>query len=345
LLDLVVGAVDCGWHIIDACNYLELPIRRFERWRHRALLGELQDKTPGGNPVHGLLPTEIEAILAVFEEFADIDRSHRKLAHRGSYENRFWASPTTVRKVLFLADKHFKVVPRPAASQKRGIPAWVDYRPNQVWIYDTTHFTRCEMAVLAIIDLVSRKWICEVVSSEETSTQVEIGFDRALELEGIYEALEERDKAHQEGWYGPDPPILLAMSDWGSRPLFAKRKGGGGPQMRSGDTAEFMALASIAQHFGRPGTPQDQAWVESFFGHVKAENPHLTKIRDPQTLRAELTRVREQYNSVRLHEGIGYVTPNDEHEGRGEAIRQARIDGMKTARELRIATHQQTRTT
>lgn len=324
--------MDCGWHITDACAYLELPIRRFERWRYRALVGELVDKTPGGNPVHGLLPAETEAILAVFEEFADIDRSHRKLAHRGSYENRFWASPTTVRKVLFLADMHFKPVPRPAASQKRAIPAWVDYRPQQVWIFDTTHFTRCGMAVLAIIDLVSRKWICEVVSSEETSTQVEIGFDKALELEGIYDDLEARDKAHADGWHGPDRPILLAMSD-------------NGPQMRSGDTAEFMALASIAQHFGRPGTPQDQAWVESLFGHIKGENPHLTKIRDPQTLRIELAEVRQQYNSVRLHEGIGYVTPNDEHEGRGEAIRQARIDGMKSARELRIATHQQTRKT
>ncbi len=36
-----------------------------------------------------------------------------------------------------------------------------------------------------------------------------------------------------------------------------------------------MALCAIAQHFGRPGTPTDQAWIESFFGHVKAENPHL----------------------------------------------------------------------
>ena len=29
------------------------------------------------------------------------------------------------------------------------------------------------------------------------------------------------------------------------------------------------------------------------------------------------------YNGMRLHAGIGYVTPNDEHEGRGPAIRKA----------------------
>jgi hypothetical protein len=32
----------------------------------------------------------------------------------------------------------------------------------------------------------------------------------------------------------------------------------------SGDTRAFVALMAIAQHHGRPHTPSDQAWVESF---------------------------------------------------------------------------------
>ena len=39
----------------------------------------------------------------------------------------------------------------------------------------------------------------------------------------------------------------------------------------------------------------------------------------------------------RPHAGIGYVTPDDEHHGRGEALRQARRDGMTVARQTRIA--------
>ena len=38
--------------------------------------------------------------VAVFNEWGDIDRSHRKLAHRGSSLGRFWADPSTVRRVL-----------------------------------------------------------------------------------------------------------------------------------------------------------------------------------------------------------------------------------------------------
>ena len=104
-----------------------------------------------------------------------------------------------------------------------------------------------------------------------------------------------------------------------------------------------MALCAIAHHFGRPGTPTDQAWIESLNGHIKIDYPHLLAIRDPAPLRAELEIVRAHYNGVRLHQGVGYVTPNDEHQGRAEAIRKARQAGLKQARQHRLAWHRQHR--
>ena len=95
-----------------------------------------------------------------------------------------------------------------------------------------------------------------------------------------------------------------------------------GPQMRAGTTREFLAMCSIAARFGRPGTPTDQTWIETLFGHVKTEWPHLEKITDSNTLRAELDNARHDYNTRRLHASLGYVTPDDEHQGRGDTIRQ-----------------------
>jgi len=46
-------------------------------------------------------------------------------------------------------------------------------------------------------------------------------------------------------------------------------------------TREFLAGVTIAEQFGRPHTLQDQAWIETLFGHAKGEWPHLEKIRDP----------------------------------------------------------------
>jgi transposase InsO family protein len=120
-----------------------------------------------------------------------------------------------------------------------------------------------------------------------------------------------------------DGPILVAWSDNGS-------------EMKSIDTRQFMALMAIAQHHGRPGTPTDQAHVESFFSHLKGDWPHLTGITDPAALDTELARIRGEYNTVRLHAAIGYVTPDDEHHGRGPGIRRARAAGMRRARTDRI---------
>jgi putative transposase len=334
LLDLLDHALERGWSLRQGCVQLGLVERRAHRWIDRRERGLLADKAPGGSPAHGLRPDEAKEILALFDEWGETDRSHRKLAHRGSYTGRVWVSPSSVRRVLFLADKHFRPLPKPGRSKRRPFPDWVEYKPNRIWIFDTTHFTRAGMAVLIIADLVSRKWLTHIVSAEETSTQVELAFTDALAGEGLLDAVDAR---HDDGRVdiGVDDehrPILLAVSD-------------NGPQMTSGSTREFMALCSIAQHFGRPGTPTDQAWIETLNGHLKAEYPHLLVIRDPATLRAELAVVREHYNSVRLHQGIGYVTPNDEHEGRGEAIRKARQAGLEQARLHRLAWHRRHRQT
>lgn len=334
LLDLIEEAVAAGWPLRGVCHVLELGEVRAHRWRARRAVGRLADAAPGGCPVHGLLPEEVTEILAVFEQWSETDRSHRKLAHRGSYTGRFWACPSSVRRVLVLHDKHFRPLPRPGRSTRRPFPAWATYIPNQIWIFDTTHFPACGMAVLIVEDLVSRKWLTEVVSVEETSEQVKLGFTRALEAEGLWPTIEARQAEALADPFTDDErqPMLLAISD-------------NGPQMTSNSTRQFMALSAIAQHFGRPGTPTDQAWIESLNGHIKMEYPHLLAIRDPATLRAELKVIRAQYNGIRLHAGIGYVTPDDEHEGRGQAIRKARQAGLEQARLNRLARHRQARQT
>ena len=219
---------------------LELSERRAQRWIGRRARGQLLNRRPGGQPVHGLLPEEASQILALFDTWGEVDRSHRKLAQRGSYFGRVWVSPSSVRRVLHLADKHFWPVPRPGRSMRKPFPDWV---PNSTWIYDTTHFTAAGMAVLIIEDLVSREWITEIVSSDETSTQVELDFTAPLELEGLLEQIDARHDGRVEvSIDDPHRPILLAVSD-------------DGPQMTSGSTGEFMALHAIARHFGRPAHP------------------------------------------------------------------------------------------
>jgi putative transposase len=313
---------------------LGLSRLRVYRWQARRAVGQLADRA-GGAPLHGLLPWEVAEILQLATEWGDIDGSHRKLAHRGSYQQRVWVSASSVLRVLDAHGRQLNPKPsrrRRAAQIRRPLPAWVDYSRRQLWTYDVTHFPACGRVVIAILDMVSRYWVDFHVSVEETSTQVEICFTNALEHEGLLEEALRRGSDGLVPIHNDDErrPILLALSD-------------NGPQMTSGSTREFMALHAIAMHLGRPGVPTDQAHIESFFGHLKTEFPYLEQIDDPAVLRTALVEVRRFYNDVRLHEALDYVTPSDEHHGRGPAIRQARRDGLEAARQQRLDYHRQQR--
>ena len=172
-------ALEAGWSRRRGCDVLELPERRAHRWDRRRAAGRLADGRPGGGPVHAILPEQREAILALFEAWGERDRSPRRLAQRGSYLGLVWVSPATVRRVLVLADKNFRPIPRPPRGQRRPFPDWASYTPNSIWIYDSTH----------------------------------------LQAEGLYEAALARAATGRVDPDADDglTPILLAVSDNGSQ--------------------------------------------------------------------------------------------------------------------------------
>jgi putative transposase len=257
--------------------------------------------------------------VELFEAWGEIDRSHRTLAHRGSRTGLVHVSESTVARVLAAEGLALPGNPSREPAPRTPWPGWLEWKPNRVWACDFTHWSRARRASIAILDVVSRKWLATLTSAEESST---LAGERATAALREAIASGERDQVRDLAGDG-HVRLLLAISD-------------NGPQMRSVSTREFLAGAAIAQQFGRPHTPQDQAWIETLFGHVKGEWPHLEKIRDPGELDTELDRVRAEYNGVRLHASIGYLTPGDEHEGRGDAIRQQRRDGLTAARQARI---------
>ena len=309
-------------------------------------------------------PTERRAILELFERWGDIDGGYRKLAHRGLPTRRPGLGVTVDGCIAFSQPRGY-VAARPVPSahrRRRALPSpdWIeceappdlDLRHNPASpepdaspyaILDARHppngsppGRQAALASLRRGDLFERWWSgprCPYRGRLHRRTRPTPSSSKWL-----LTAEEDTRRDCGPSWRPAKPtapaeattatrrPILLAMSD-------------NGPQMRAGTTREFLALCCIAARFGRPGTPTDQAWIETLFGHVKTEWPHLEKITDPNTLRAELDIARHDYNTRRLHASLGYVTPDDEHQGRAEHIRQARRDGLNRARLTRIAYH------
>lgn len=102
------------------------------------------------------------------------------------------------------------------------------------------------------------------MSWEETHTQVQLAFEQAGRVEGLLEAALERADAlgrHSElGGEDELSPILLAVSD--SR-----------PQIISANTYKFIVMFAIAEYFGQPFTPTDQAWIKPLNGTTEDEWP------------------------------------------------------------------------
>jgi putative transposase len=225
LLGLVDHATCRGWSTRRAAAVLGLHHARVLRWQARAAAGRLDDTKPGLDaPLHALLDSEREAIVKLAEQWGGIDLSHRKLAHRGSRLNLVHASESTVLRVLTAAGMHLPGPPKREPRPKRPWPEEFELVPGVIFIYDFTHFTAAGVCAIAVLDVISRKWLATVVSVEETSTQVEVAFTRALVADGKDHLLDNngllddlRGVVPDQTVSGEQVPVLLALSDNGPR--------------------------------------------------------------------------------------------------------------------------------
>jgi putative transposase len=199
-------------------------------------------------------------------------------------------------------------------------------------------FASAKRAAVAILDVVSGKWIATLIAAEETSTQVEVVFTDALAAEGLLDLADALGtdalgtEALRTALASGEPeqladlvaaetvPLLLAISDNGPQMRLVLHQGV--PRRR-----RHRPAVRPPAHTDRPGLDRDP--VRARQGRVAASGV----ITDPGEVERELDLTRLEYNSVTLHASIGYVTPDDEHNGHGEAIRHARRDGRARARE------------
>jgi len=183
------------------------------------------------------------------------------------------------------------VLPEPPARNPTPRPAgrtgWSGPRTG-FGVGTSPSFSHAKPVAFAIIDVVSRRWIDTLVSFEETSTQVEALFDRALIPEGLADLITpERLELPADD---PRRPILLACSD-------------NAPQSTSTAPGQFLAGLAVAQRLRRPHRASDQAGIEILFGDVKGEWPHLEQLADSALLDTELdaSAALQQHPPARRH--------------------------------------------
>ena len=118
---------------------------------------------------------------------------------------------------------------------------------------------------------------------------------------------------------------LLAHSDRGSA-------------MKASSTKQLIKeLLGAPVHFGRPHTPDDQAWIEAFIGTLKRHRDAPRSFQLVDDILQWLTRFPDIYNND-PHSSLSYVTPLQALSGQKEVILNQRKQNLATARMLRYNT-------
>jgi putative transposase len=88
--------------------------------------------------------------------------------------------------------------------------------------------------------------------------------------------------------------------------------------------AEKLSSLGIRQSVGRTGRCYDNAMAESFFAALKNELVHRTVYPTRTRAMADITRyIVIRYNTLRIHSGLGYRTPQEAHDDYIEQQRAA----------------------
>jgi len=113
-----------------------------------------------------------------------------------------------------------------------------------------------------------------------------------------------------------------------------------GPQFVARDLKTFIRLCGMTHVRTSPFYPQSNGKIESWHKTIKRECIRPETPLNVTDARRIVGRYVQEYTDVRLHSGIGYVTPRDRLLGREQAIWQERHRKLTEARLARGAARQ-----
>jgi putative transposase len=154
--------------------------------------------------------------------------------------------------------------------------------PNQVWATDITYIKLKENFVYlsAVIDIYTRKIVGWSISDSLT---------HEFCIESMKSAIEKEKPPHG----------VIHHSDRGV-------------QYVCEPYVKYLLDNGFVPSMSRPATPQDNAFIESFFKTLKKEEVYFKKYKSLSDVLKSLPKfIEEVYNKKRLHSSLGYKSPEE----------------------------------
>ena len=275
--------------------------RTLQLWRKHGLKD--QRKGSARHVAHRLSIAEEERFLALATSprFSDLTPEHivALLAQEGLYI----ASASTLYRILrkrkALAHRQESRKPRKSLS-----PTYIPLTaPNQVWSWDIT-WLKSDVAGLfwyayTIIDLFDRSivgWTIETSESEENAQRL---FSRVIRDMGVC------------------PDIVHADN---------------GNPMRGMTLSVFLDSLAVTRSYSRPRCSNDNAFIESWHKTLKYSVGYPKQFESLSCARSWYADFVNWYNTMHLHSGLGYVTPQQCRTGVAQDIYAKRNQTLEEAR-------------
>ena len=116
-----------------------------------------------------------------------------------------------------------------------------------------------------------------------------------------------------------------------------------GPQFIAKDFKEFIRISGMTHVKTSPYYPQSNGKIERFHRSLKSEGIRPGTPLNIDDAKRVVTKFVEEYNTVRLHSALGYITPLDKLEGREQEIFAERDRKLIEARQKRAVARLQSR--
>ena len=274
-----------------------LSRNRFGDWEKR--FGKPNEHNAAIPKKHWILEWERKAIIRYGTE--NLEAGYRRITYLMLDENIVAVSPSTTYRVLLRAGLLSR---RPHSPSKKGTGFEQPLKPHEHWHIDFTYlrFGGQFYFMVLVLDGFSRAILSWGIDEAMTEAHAEIAVQKA-----------------RENHPGHNPRII---SDNGS-------------QFLAKDFKEFIKICEMTHVTTSPYYPQSNGKLERFNRTMKGECIRNLCPLDLADGRRVAGHYIKDYNEVRLHSAISYITPMDRLHNRHELIQAGRNQKLEEARLVR----------
>ncbi len=305
ILELVAEAVAAGACLQRACEVIGVSARTVQRWRNRPDGNDLRCG-PKHRPSNALSQAERIRVLQVVNSPEFRGLSPKQIVPRLADKGMYLASESTIYRLLREQGQQGRTRRSSMSLTASPLSTHVATKPNQVWSWDITYMPTTVRGrffkLYLMMDVWSRKAVGWCVHEDETAEQAAALVKCACAAEHV------------------DREQLVLHAD-------------NGAPMRGSTMLATLQWLGVMPSFGRPGVCNDNPYSEALFRTLKHTPAYPRRPFDSLSAAQRwVERFVRWYNEEHLHSAIGFVTPNQRHDGSDGAVFANRARLYESAR-------------